>query len=264
MNKYHRTIKLKAFSFALLATGKAVYVAEAGNSFISREQIKGKLLEHILHKDYSKVEKSVVEVKIEPVEIPQLSEIIEITWPYSTSEIAPDIVWETLISNHPEKIIANEQGVLKNILGFLEENSFKFSDVVEYGSSHGELIKLLNIQYPRINILGIDPSKSMIDFSSKNAPSAKFIQGDFSYSLMKKYDLAISRALGNGVVAKEELSTILGNINRAVKLGGNLIFHSYSPPVISKEILEKHGEVLKTVSLGKDCISPFYVMRKYC
>ncbi|MEN8906386.1 MAG: class I SAM-dependent methyltransferase [Clostridiales bacterium] len=258
----YQTIQVKAFSFALITAMDSVYVAEAGNSFISKKQIKGKLIDHILHKDYTDIEKSIVEAKIDINDIPDISTIKEIKWPYSSSEITPNDVWETLILKYPEKLIANEESVINNIINYIAKSNIKFSIVVEYGSSHGELIRRLKLLYSGLDIIGIDPSKEMINFSRKNVPDVKFIQGDFFTELSNQPDLIVSRALGNGVLDKNLIPGLMEKIIQLVTPGGYIIFHSNSPSLVSSEILEKYGEVIKTIMINKDSISPFYVLKK--
>jgi trans-aconitate methyltransferase len=124
------------------------------------------------------------------------------------------------------------------------------------------LIKRLILQYPGIDVLGIDPSIEMINFSKTNVPGATFIQGDFFFELTYQPDLIISRALGNGILDKDLIPRILEKLISLVRSGGFLIFHSYGPPLLSVKLLEKYGEVIKAVYVIEDYISPFYVIKK--
>ncbi len=130
-------------------------------------------------------------------------------------------------------------------MDLLANHHFKGCEkVLDIGCGDGKVTSYLSTLLPKGSILGIDNSRSMIEYASKNYPyenysNLKFLQADaISFSFYQKYDVITSFCCMHWISDQE---IVLKNIRRHLKPGGIALL--VMPAKSSSSMAQRIGKI---------------------
>ncbi|MCK9466868.1 MAG: class I SAM-dependent methyltransferase [Candidatus Absconditabacterales bacterium] len=133
------------------------------------------------------------------------------------------------------------------ILEEIKKNPKKTISILEFGCGSGRFISFLkqNLQNKKINYIGVDLSKKLLEFAKKDNPKSEFIQDDiFNYIQQTKqesFDYIVGIASFQHIPSKKESLFLLKNFYRSLNYGGQLIMINWS---FSKRFIQKYYKSL--------------------